>query len=81
MGQDLNFERSLRQIKNWKSMNKDAYDKTQSLLKLFTTKDLKKQLCGLVKYTAGTNPRAFISCQEDILYVAMPKKAYFDSER
>lgn len=37
----------------------------------------KKQLWDLVKYIAGTNPRAFYFPANKILYVAMPNKAYF----
>lgn len=47
------------------------------LSKWFTTKDLKKQLWDLVKYIAGTNPRAFYFPANKILCVAMPNKAYF----
>lgn len=50
---------------------------TPFLLKWFTTKDLKKQLWGLVKYTAGTNPTASYFPANKILYVAMPNKAHF----
>lgn len=60
-------------------MDEDVYDKTHSLFlpKWFTAKDLKRQLWGLVKYTAGTDPRAFYFPANKILYVTVPNKAYF----
>lgn len=79
IGQDLHFQKSLRWRKNWRRtwIRMFMIKHTPFLLKWFTTKDLKKQLWGLVKYTAGTNPTAFYFPANKILYVAMPNKAHF----